>query len=99
MTRDLPIMVSTELSLEEFVHDLNRLWHMAAQPASDEFGTWYEYTDEDIYITIGTHEFVNDRDLHFEDYRSILGSGPGDVIRLTESNGGGKNGPLPCTTP
>ena len=76
MTRGLDIMVGTDLSLEALVQDLNRLWHMAAQPASDEFDTWYEYTDEDTYITIGTHEFVNDRDMHFEDYRYHIGFWP-----------------------
>lgn len=71
----IDILVDTEQPLQTFVHELEQLLQVSfekwSEPDADLEG--YEFSDEMYTIGITTHEYVNERDLLFEEYRYDIG--------------------------
>jgi hypothetical protein len=51
------------------VKDIESLLAIKLQRITDGEDTFYEFRDPRIVLTVGTHDFDNDRDMHFADYR------------------------------
>lgn len=69
MAKSIEIFVDSRAPLEDFVNELESLLGIALQRAYDNGETWYEFKDQHIALTAGTHEYENSRKMNFEDYR------------------------------
>jgi hypothetical protein len=63
------VFVRAEADLADFAKELEQLLGIDLRRESDDYGTWYEFINPRAAVTLGEHEFINDRDLKFEDYR------------------------------
>ncbi|HEV2661834.1 MAG TPA: hypothetical protein VGU68_14595 [Ktedonobacteraceae bacterium] len=68
MSRQMHIFVDTEESLEDFIQMLESLLGMSAHLHSEDREVWYELQNASMFFSVGTHEYVNDRDMLFESY-------------------------------
>jgi hypothetical protein len=68
MAESMSTFVSSDLPLEAFVRAAEPLLKLRFRRVQDEHETWYEAITLQGRMTIGTHEFANDRDLKFEDF-------------------------------
>ncbi len=62
------VFVASDLPLEAFIRETEPLLMLQFQRAQDEHESWYEAISEQGRMTIGTHEFTNDRDMKFEEF-------------------------------
>jgi predicted HTH domain antitoxin len=71
----IDILVDTEQPLQAFVYELEQILHISFEKWSelDADLEGYESSDELYTIGITTHEYVNERDLRFEEYRYDVG--------------------------
>ena len=72
MPRSIDIFVESEVSLEDFVQDIEKLLEIKLQRISNGEEIFYEFRDPRVVFTVGTHDLVNDREMNFEDYRYHL---------------------------
>ncbi|HLO89491.1 MAG TPA: hypothetical protein VK203_31400 [Nostocaceae cyanobacterium] len=72
MSRSLDIFVASEMQIMDFVEQIESLLDIKLQLIRDEYESWYEYHDSNIHLILGGHEFENDRDMNFEDYRYLI---------------------------
>jgi hypothetical protein len=68
MAESMNLFVASDLPLEAFVREVEPLLKLQFQRVQDEHETWYEAISAQGRMTIGAHEFVNDRDLKFEEF-------------------------------
>jgi hypothetical protein len=69
MSYTVSIFAGGGSSLERLAGDLSRLLSIELKRVADLDGTRYTYFASDFDISVlGEHEFVNDRDMNFEDY-------------------------------
>ncbi len=73
MARTLNIFIGADAELDQFAPKLERLVGLDLKKRSDELETRYEYADDEVVITLGEHDYVNDQDLNFEDFRFYIG--------------------------
>ena len=70
MSKSMDIFVDTEESLTVFIHELESLLKVSFELHMRGDEIWYEEVDNPkLVLTAGGHEFENDRDMNFEDYR------------------------------
>lgn len=69
MSRNIHVFVDTAENLEKFAGKLEALLNIKMEVASYVYGTLYEYRNAQIVLSLGDHDFDNDRDMNFEDYR------------------------------
>jgi hypothetical protein len=72
MSKSLDIFIESEVPIEVFVKEMETLLGVKLQPISDDEEIFYEFRDPQIVLSVGTHDFVNDRDMNFEDYHYDL---------------------------
>ena len=72
MARSMDIFVEADVPIQVFVKEVEMLLGIKLQRISDGEDVYYEFQNSPIIVTVGTHEFVNDRDMNFEDYRYHL---------------------------
>jgi hypothetical protein len=69
MARSIDIFVASDLPLEEFVKEAEHLLKLQFQRVQDEYELWYETIIPQGRMAISTHEFENDRDMKFEEFK------------------------------
>jgi hypothetical protein len=69
MSRPMDVFLVSKASLEDIVQELEVLLKMPAQRFSDDYETWYVLHDDHTLYSVGGHEYINDNDVHFEDYQ------------------------------
>lgn len=69
MSQSLDIFVDAYEPITTFVLELESLLDIKFQLRTREDEIWYEVDRPKLVITMGEHEFENDSDLNFEDYR------------------------------
>ncbi|MCH8291886.1 hypothetical protein IH992_12395 [Candidatus Poribacteria bacterium] len=72
MPKNVDIFVGSEAPIKTFVKEMETLLGIKLHAISDGEEIFYEFRDPQIVLTVGTHDFVNDRDMNFEDYRYDL---------------------------
>jgi hypothetical protein len=70
--RSIDIFAESEVPLEDFVKDIEKLLEIKLQRISDGEEIVYEFRDPRVVFTVGTHDLANDREMNFEDYRYHL---------------------------
>ncbi|MFN8496108.1 MAG: hypothetical protein U0350_51425 [Caldilineaceae bacterium] len=69
MSQSLDIFVDTDESLVGFVRELESLLNIKFEMVTTDYETWYEFANSEIVATVGGHDFENDCDIEFENYR------------------------------
>lgn len=68
MSKSLDIFVKPKTEMENFIKQIEFLLGIKLRLIYDENENWYEYQNSTINLTLGTHEFENDKNMNFEDY-------------------------------
>ena len=68
MANSIDIFVDSRAPLEDFVSQLESLLGITFQRVYDNGEIWYEFKDQHIVLTVGTHEYENSRNMNFQDY-------------------------------
>ncbi len=69
MAESTNIFVDTDKSLDEFTTEVEQLTGFELKPVQDEVERWFEFADDKFSISVGEHDFENDREMKFENYR------------------------------
>ncbi|MBC6423068.1 MAG: hypothetical protein GDA43_07785 [Hormoscilla sp. SP5CHS1] len=69
MSRTVDIFVDSQVGIKTLVEEIEFLLYIKLQLISYKDDTWYEYHNYRITLTLGEHEFENDRDMNFAEYR------------------------------
>jgi hypothetical protein len=72
MAESMDIFIASDLPVEAFVREAGSLLQIQFNLVKDERQTWYEAISDQGRITIGTHEFENDRDMKFEEFNYVI---------------------------
>lgn len=68
MSRTLDIFVDFPHKIEHLIKELELILALKLELFSDGTDNWYEFRNSTITLTIGKHDFENDRDIKFEEY-------------------------------
>ena len=68
MSTNIDIFVNAPVGLESFVREIETLLRIKLQLVTNNIETYYTFRNSQVELTVGKHEFDNDRDLNFEDY-------------------------------
>ncbi|MEZ2230204.1 MAG: hypothetical protein ACBR50_28495 [Microcoleus sp.] len=68
MSRTLDIFVDFPQGLEHLIKELEFILALKFELISDGTDNWYEFHNSTITLTVGNHDFENDRDIKFEEY-------------------------------
>lgn len=68
MSRTLDIFVDFPHKIEYLIKELEFILDLKFELFSDGTDNWYEFPNSTITLTIGKHDFENDRDIKFEEY-------------------------------
>ncbi|MEL0590883.1 MAG: hypothetical protein U1V55_14145 [Planktothrix rubescens PR222] len=68
MSRTLDIFVDFPQEIEYLIKELELILALKFEHFSDGTDNWYEFHNSTITLTIGKHDFENDRDIKFEEY-------------------------------
>lgn len=68
MSRTLDVFVDFPQKIEYLIKELELILDMKFEIFSDGTENWYEFRNSTITLTIGKHDFENDRDIKFEEY-------------------------------
>lgn len=72
MAESTNIFVDTDKSLDEFAGEVEALTGFELKPVQDELERWFEFTNGKVSISVGAHDFENDREMKFENYRFYI---------------------------
>jgi len=68
MSRTLDIFLDFPEEIERLVKELEFILALKFELVSDGTDNWYEFRNSTISLTLGKHDFENDRDIKFEEY-------------------------------
>ncbi|WP_373536916.1 hypothetical protein [Microcoleus sp.] len=68
MSRTLDIFVDFPQEIEDLIKELEFILALKFELVSDGTDNWYEFRNSTITLTVGNHDFENDRDIKFEEY-------------------------------
>jgi hypothetical protein len=68
MSRTLDIFVDFPQGLEHLIKELEFILALKFELISDGTDNWYEFHNSTITLTVGNHDFENDKDINFEEY-------------------------------
>ena len=68
MSRTLDIFVDFPQGIEHLIKELEFILALKFELISDGTDNWYEFRNSTITLTVGKHDFENDRDINFEEY-------------------------------
>jgi len=68
MSRTLDIFVDFPQGLEHLIKELEFILALKFELISDGTDNWYEFHNSTITLTVGNHDFENDKDIKFEEY-------------------------------
>jgi hypothetical protein len=63
------LFVAAETNFDEFVQEINNILGLKLQKQKDEYDEWYAARTEEGLFEAWVHNFENDRDLRFEEYK------------------------------
>lgn len=69
MSKSIHLFIDANSGLEALAQEVSFLLSINLQRRADLHDAWYEYEDATTVLTLGTHDFGNDHDMNFEDYR------------------------------
>jgi len=69
MSESMNIFVCAQEDMEVFTKDIASVLGIKLRLASEGEEAFYEFSDQHVVFTLGEHDFENDRDLNFSDYR------------------------------
>jgi hypothetical protein len=72
MSESRDIFIDSQTGMANLAKEIESLLDIQFQLISDRYETWYEYRNPRISLTLGEHDFENDRDMNFEQYRYHL---------------------------
>lgn len=72
MSETKDIFIDSPTGMANLAKEIASLLDIQLQLISDRYETWYEYRHPQISLTLGEHDFENDRDINFEEYRYHL---------------------------
>lgn len=72
MSESRDIFIDSQTGMANLAKEIESLLDIQFQLISDRYETWYEYRNPRINLTLGEHDFENDRDMNFEQYRYHL---------------------------
>ncbi|MCS6859876.1 MAG: hypothetical protein NZT92_06110 [Abditibacteriales bacterium] len=72
MAKSIDLFVDAKVPLVIFAREIEGLLGVKLQRVLEAGETWYEFRDDHIALTVGEHDFENDRDMNFRDYRYHL---------------------------
>ncbi|MDQ3249372.1 MAG: hypothetical protein M3Q45_09210 [Chloroflexota bacterium] len=65
----MDIFVDANEPLTVLICELEAILNIKFQLRAREDETWYEHSSPNLVLTVGQHEFENDRDIPFENYQ------------------------------
>ena len=68
MSRTLDIFVDFPQEIEHLIKELEFILALKLELVSDGIDHWYEFRNSTITLTVGKHDFENDKELNFEEY-------------------------------
>ncbi|MEG3896987.1 MULTISPECIES: hypothetical protein [unclassified Microcoleus] len=68
MSRTLDIFVELPQDIEHLIKELELILALKFELISDGTDNWYEFRNSTITLTVGKHDFENDRNIRFEEY-------------------------------
>lgn len=68
MSRTLDIFLDFPQGLEHLIKELEFILALKFELISDGTDNWYEFHNSTITLTVGNHDFENDKDIKFEEY-------------------------------
>ena len=68
MSRTLDIFLEFPQEIEQLVKELEFILAIKFDLFSDGTDNWYEFRNSTISLTLGKHDFENDRNIKFEEY-------------------------------
>lgn len=69
MSRGMDVFIASEDTLEDLVKNLELLLKLSARRFSEDGEIWYELQDDQTLFSVGTHEYINNKGINFEDYQ------------------------------
>ncbi|MEG4334486.1 hypothetical protein QUB40_21470 [Microcoleus sp. AT9_A2] len=72
MSRTLDIFVDFPQEIEHLIKELEFILALKLERVSDGIDHWYEFRNSTISLTVGKHDFENDKELNFEEYHYNL---------------------------
>lgn len=68
MSRTLDIFVDFPQEIEHLIKELEFILALKLELVSDGIDNWYEFRNSTITLTVGKHDFENDKEINFEEY-------------------------------
>jgi len=68
MSHTLDIFLDFPQGLEHLIKELELILALKFELVSDGTDNWYEFHNSTITLTLGNHDFENDKDINFEEY-------------------------------
>lgn len=68
MSHTLDIFLDFPQGLEHLIKELELILDLKFELVSDGTDNWHEFRNSTITLTVGNHDFENDRDIKFEEY-------------------------------
>ena len=68
MSRSVDIFVKADAPLEDFVRRAEAILGFDLRRIEEDPEPYYEFRDDRVVLTAGTHDLENDRDMSFEDF-------------------------------
>jgi hypothetical protein len=72
MAESMNIFVASSLPLEAFVKEVSSLLDFQFQFSEDQYEKWYVALLPQGKVTLGKHEFENNKDMKFEDFNFVI---------------------------
>ncbi|MEG5037266.1 hypothetical protein [Microcoleus sp. AT3-D2] len=68
MSRTLDIFVNFPQDIEHLIKELELILALKFELVSNGIDKWYEFRNSTITLTVGKHDFENDKEIKFEEY-------------------------------
>ena len=78
------VFVASNDLINYFGQELERILNLKFAPVGESPEIYYRFTGENWWLEIGTHTFINDRDLDFENFSYLIEIGAYNVRSLEE---------------
>jgi hypothetical protein len=69
MSSSIQVFIDTSISLNQLVEELSVILNLEFEFQKDEFEEWFFFRDKRGLFTFGTHDYENDRNMFFENYK------------------------------
>jgi hypothetical protein len=80
MAKYIHIMVNTDENLEEFAQQVSSLLGLSLEFRHDQYDEWFTGVSPNFHIDLGVHDYDNDHDMLFENYRYDVTIRPSKIV-------------------